>query len=57
MRHLAGVNDPIHRMFIKLLVDCLSVLYVSHKANIDYHWLGPSSDELPETDPRFKLRW
>lgn len=59
MRHLANLNDPIHRMIIKLLVDCLAVLYVNYKekAGRDYHWLAPNNDEILETNPRYKIRW
>jgi hypothetical protein len=59
MRYLYGVNDPINRMLITVLANCLCVLFSSDK-RIEYsaHWILPSGgeDDVFETHPKFDLK-
>lgn len=52
IRFLSGLHDPIHRLIVKLVVDCLAVIYAKQK----YHWLS-GENQLLDTNPKWKIRW
>lgn len=59
MRYLYGVNDPINRILISILANCLSALFSSDKRMEEkVHWItSPGGlDDVFETHPKLQIK-